>query len=278
MKIFFSWSLSRSRYVAAALEWWLPNVLQPVEPFISTQNIPKGTRGLSIIADNLEKSNVGIVCLTEENLGQPWILFEAGALSKLATVSYVCTFVLDLEPSEIAPPLGQFQHTRYIMDDPARSKSEVKDLVTTLNGVLGERALKPHRLEEAFETWWPKLEDRLKSIPERKADEQPPQKRTLEDKVDEILEAMRESQQQQEGMFETLIATSDSLGDVMPYVADIAKERGWTDADSVPAHVRNRLIANGLIEMKPGPDGTVALLTSFGMAKLNEWIRKGHSR
>jgi len=278
MKIFFSWSLSRSRYIATALEWWLPNVLQPVEPFISTQNIPKGARGLSIIADNLEKSNVGIVCLTEENLEQPWILFEAGALSKLSTVSYVCTFVLDLEPSEIAPPLGQFQHTRYIMADTTRSKAEVKELVLTLNGVLGERALKPHRLDEAFETWWPKLEERLKSIPERKPDEQPTPKRTLEDKVDELIEAMRESQHQQAGMLESVLAGSPTLEDMLPYVRDMAKARGWTDADKLPPHILNRMLGIGLIELKSGPDGNVALLTNYARARLSDWIRDGHSR
>lgn len=43
MKVFLSWSGERSRLVATALHEWLPQVINAVEPFISS-NIDAGAR------------------------------------------------------------------------------------------------------------------------------------------------------------------------------------------------------------------------------------------
>src|SRR6266700_7074493 len=109
MNVFISWSGSRSRAVAEALSEWLRKVIQVVEPWISI-DIEKGARWSPEIAERLEHSNVGIFCLTRDNLAAPWILFEAGAISKKKG-AHVCTFLLDLQAADVEPPLGQFQHT-----------------------------------------------------------------------------------------------------------------------------------------------------------------------
>jgi hypothetical protein len=115
MKVFLSWSGQRSKAVADVLAKWTPHVIQAVEPWISSA-IDKGARWQSETAARLEDVKVGIVCLTPGNLSEPWILFEAGALSK-TTGSSVCTFLLDLTPADIAPPLAQFQHTTFQKED-----------------------------------------------------------------------------------------------------------------------------------------------------------------
>ena len=48
---------------------------------MSGSDIQKGSRGHFELAGALEGVRHGIVCLTPENLGEPWVLFEAGALS-----------------------------------------------------------------------------------------------------------------------------------------------------------------------------------------------------
>ncbi len=187
MKVFLSWSGERSKSTAEALGNWTARVIQAVEPWISS-GMEKGTRWQSEIADRLEDAKVGIVCLTASNLSEPWILFEAGALSKTKG-SYVCTFLLDIAPADIEPPLGQFQHTVF-------TKQEVLKLMQTINRLVeanGERSLSEENLGKVFETFWPQLEHELREITERKEGEVV--RRSDRQLFEEILEILRAQEQ-----------------------------------------------------------------------------------
>ena len=48
MKIFISWSGEKSRRIALMLREWFPNVLNAVEPFVSSEDIAKGSRWVTI--------------------------------------------------------------------------------------------------------------------------------------------------------------------------------------------------------------------------------------
>jgi hypothetical protein len=148
MKVFLGWSGERSKLAAEALGNWTAGVIQAVEPWISSA-MEKGSRWQSEIADRLEEAKVGIFCLTTSNRTAPQILFEAGALSKTKG-SHVCTFLLDLTPADVEPPLAQFQHTVF-------KKEEVLKLMQTINqlvGANGERALTEQQLGKVFEKFW----------------------------------------------------------------------------------------------------------------------------
>lgn len=82
MKIFVSWSGDFSHAVAKALKDWLPNVIQAVEVFLSSEDIAKGSQWFHELGKVLDESSFGILCLTRQNLGAPWVLYEAGALGK----------------------------------------------------------------------------------------------------------------------------------------------------------------------------------------------------
>ena len=112
MKIFLSWSGERSKSLATALRDWLPLILHYAQPWLSDKDISAGDRWGLEIGKELEESSFGIICLTQENLGAPWILFEAGALSKIVLVNSVCPYLLDVEYSDIGGPLSQFQAKR----------------------------------------------------------------------------------------------------------------------------------------------------------------------
>lgn len=158
MDVFLSWSGDRSKAVALAMQRWLPQVLQAVDPWISV-DIKKGRRWTSEIAARLERSSVGVFCLTRDSLDSKWLVFEAGALSKTSD-AYVCTFLLDVTPEEVEAPLDQFQHTRF-------ERSDVEQLVGTINQALadrGEHALSEGRMAEAFDTYWLQLETDLRAI------------------------------------------------------------------------------------------------------------------
>lgn len=112
MNVFISWSGDRSLAVAQALRDWLPNVIQALEPWLSASDIEQGTRWSTEVSLQLQESRVGIVCLTPENLREPWILFEAGALSKTIANTFVCTYLIDLEITDVSWPLAMFQATK----------------------------------------------------------------------------------------------------------------------------------------------------------------------
>jgi CxxC-x17-CxxC domain-containing protein len=187
MLVFISWSGKRSKFVAEALETWLAQVIQAAEPWIS-QDIDKGLRWGAEIADRLESSKVGIICLTRSNLDARWIHFEAGALSKTKD-AYVCTLLLDIKPSEVEQPLAQFQHT-------TTNKEDILQLLSTINRAVqhsGEKALAEPILKSIFDIYWPRLEEVL-----QKANTLQESEGSLPRSTDEMLEEMLELLRNQE--------------------------------------------------------------------------------
>jgi hypothetical protein len=57
---------------------------------MSAADIDKGAKWSTEISRELEQANFAVSCLTPENLNEPWLLFEAGALSK-KDGAQVCT-------------------------------------------------------------------------------------------------------------------------------------------------------------------------------------------
>lgn len=151
MKIFISWSGEMSRELGEVLRNWLPSVLQILQPYFTPSDIEKGTRWSNFIAKELEESRIGIFCLTSENLNSPWLMFEAGAISKVVGKSFVCPILFDLKYDDVTGPLAQFQLTSF-------EKKDIGKLIGTINGTTGKYKLPYNTLESVFEMWWPKLE------------------------------------------------------------------------------------------------------------------------
>src|ERR1700757_1583653 len=82
MSVFICWSGDRSHALAIAVRRLLLRTLglKGNRVFVSDR-IEKGVTWFDSIVKQLEKSNAGIVCLTAENAGNPWLHFEAGALA-----------------------------------------------------------------------------------------------------------------------------------------------------------------------------------------------------
>jgi hypothetical protein len=112
MDVFVSWSGSRSKAFATAYSDWLPNILQSVVPWVSSEDIDSGTRWSTGIATALESIDMGVLCLTEDNLNAPWLLFEAGAVSKAVDSARVVPYLLGVSPAQLVGPLAQFQARR----------------------------------------------------------------------------------------------------------------------------------------------------------------------
>lgn len=184
--VFISWSGERSRHVAEALRVWLPKVVQAAKPWMSETDIEKGSRGLNELSKALEGIKIGIACLTPENLPSPWILFEAGALSKtIDDNTRLCTYLLGgLQPQDVKAPLGLFQATRAIERD-------TQKLVRAINRALSDDPIPEQDLDDLFTAMWPMLEEKLKAMPE--PEHTVPAPRPIEDMVAEILEMTRDA-------------------------------------------------------------------------------------
>lgn len=157
MKVFISWSGDRSKQVAELLDDWIQCVIQAVDPWMSSKDIDRGALWFTEISDQLSNTSVGIVCLTKENKDKPWILFESGALAKGLSSNRVCTFLIDLSPTDLENPLAQFNHT-------FPTRDSVWELVRTINLTLKEKALKESILEKVFDTYWSQFEEDFKRI------------------------------------------------------------------------------------------------------------------
>lgn len=158
MKVFLSWSGPKSQAVAVAFHDWLPYVIQNAKPFISTGDIDKGKRWSEVLAKELSEVAYGIICITQGNFKEPWINFEAGAISKAIDISYVSPFLYNVKPEQIQGPLQQFQFT-------VNRKDDVFNLVRSINNRLDpDLQLSYQVLNDEFEAWWPNLECKLAQI------------------------------------------------------------------------------------------------------------------
>jgi hypothetical protein len=182
MKVFISWSGERSRAVAEALRGWLPNVIQSVNAWVSLADIEKGARWSTDVAAQLEECRVGLICLTPENLSAQWLLFEAGALSKTLDKTFVCPYLLNLQPTDIQGPLSQFQAT-------TAEKEETRKLLHTINKALGDQALQTAQVNAAFQKWWADLDSQLQAISAMQL--AVPPKRPDRELLEEVLETVR---------------------------------------------------------------------------------------
>jgi class 3 adenylate cyclase len=146
MKVFISWSGSRSGEVANALARWLPSVLPATDPWVSS-DIPAGGNWYAEISQRLGQAHTGILCVTEENMNSPWLLFEAGALSRAGRL---VVYLVDLDATQIAGPLAQLQATK-------ADKRGTWELVTTVNKATEDGVIE-QALRGNFEQSWPRLE------------------------------------------------------------------------------------------------------------------------
>ncbi|MFD7874656.1 toll/interleukin-1 receptor domain-containing protein [Streptomyces sp. NPDC059766] len=184
MRVFISWSGDASKLCAEALRDWLPFMNPGIDPFVSSQDISKGERGLDKIANKLQDCTFGIVCVTHENQHAPWINFEAGALSRELGESKLAPFLLDLEVKDLSGPIAQFQATE------SASRTEVWALVKSLNEKC-ETVIDSDRLRVTFDRFWSDLEENLKSIRESRPSMPTPQRETSEI-LNELVALVRE--------------------------------------------------------------------------------------
>ena len=155
-RVFISWSGNRSLLVATALRGWLKMMVQSIDPWFSGKDIPPGHRWSMLLGEELQSSTFGIVCVTPENVNSPWLLFEAGAISRSLAEGRVVPLLLGLTQSELKGPLSQFQALQ-------ATKDGIKRLVEALHAMTSS-GVSSEEQQTLFNALWPQFESQLTSL------------------------------------------------------------------------------------------------------------------
>lgn len=154
--------------MANALRRWLKPVVQSIEPWVSGKDIVAGQRWGYILGKELADSRFGIICVTPENLGSSWLMFEAGAIGKSLDEARVVPVLFGLTAKDVSGPLGQFQSLPVDRDG-------IRRLVEDLH-----RAAETHVSEQEvatlFDALWPQLEREIEEIPSRPEEREVPKR------------------------------------------------------------------------------------------------------
>lgn len=194
-KVFISWSGKYAMDVANALRDWIPDVIQSVETWASDQDISVGDRWQAVIASELDNTNLGILCLTKENMEKPWLMFEAGALSKSLSSSRVMPVLIGMERADIynGHPLSSLNNVFL-------NEAGIMEVLLAINAELPSSSqLTNERLERIFKSMWEELEKKLDAAHNAEEDRQSKVKaistqtqRPQREILDDILGGVRE--------------------------------------------------------------------------------------
>ena len=108
------------------------------------------------VANELDKTSFGIICITREKYKLCMILFEAGALAKSMQNGRVVPLLLDIEFKDISGPLSQFQAKKV-------DSAGLKDVIDSINA-CSEQKLPEGRLTTQFNALWPALQTKTAEI------------------------------------------------------------------------------------------------------------------
>lgn len=194
MKIFISWSGERSKAFAEMFRAWISCVIQNAAPWISSQDMDRGTLWFNEISEQLKECTMGIVCLTPENLEKPWLLFEAGALFKGLPDRRVFTFLIDVAHRDVGPPLSAFNHT-------TNNKEDVFSLIRTINSFQSTNALNSETLNRVFDKYWDDFDIEYQRILNIPHDGKAAAPRDKDDVLGEVLNIVRGLQSQASRIF-----------------------------------------------------------------------------
>ena len=165
MDIFVSWAGSDSHQVAFVLRQWLPEVLSFVRPWVSSEDIRKGTRWSDELWGRLQNTSYSIVCVTPEAVRSPWVNFEAGAVARaVGGHSHVSPLLLGMSAGDLGGvPLAMFQCTEF-------TRRDVERLVKAINATAAA-PMRESQVALRFRRRWASLRDEIGRIHIASADD-----------------------------------------------------------------------------------------------------------
>ncbi len=167
--IFIAWSGPKSKAIGELVSKFLPNVVKGIKPFVSFLDIEAGTNWQDKLHDTLSMSRLGLLFITSENIGNPWIHFEAGVLSGKGrrVIPYFADIELGQGPRG---PLERLQAKRLDRDSAWELTQIVANIAANPNRNAADdlRAVEEQeyrrtddKVRKKFEHHWPILESKL---------------------------------------------------------------------------------------------------------------------
>ena len=121
--------------------------------------------------------------------------------------AHVCTFLLDVKPSDVEPPLGQFQATNHEKDDVQKLLETIYQKVIEAD----EKVPSNEVLTQTFEQFWPQLHEKLDQVSPAAAGPASP-KRNQDEVLDEILTTVRRLEREGALQLWPQLASDDVFG------------------------------------------------------------------
>jgi len=182
MKVFLSWSGSRSKEVAQYFGEWLPHIFHSLDIFISVE-IAKGLDWNKEIYENLKTCDFGLFFITKNNINSSWLNFEAGALRSLdrPIMNVLCDKTVSSADIGV---LQLFQTTNlYVPEDVKRLLSSIKTICSsTIKDSVFDKLVNDN-LPQLMETWGV-LQKIPLAMPYKDV-------RPIDEKIDEMLERLQ---------------------------------------------------------------------------------------
>lgn len=183
-RVFLSWSKPAARSIADALRTFLTDVVPSSNPWFSKEEIKSGERWVSKLGSGLNDSSFAIICVTVQNLTEPWLHFEAGAVAARIDEPRVIPYLCGVDTLQLPSTLQQFQARQ---SDRADTLTMVKDIAVAVDEQADTATI-----ERRFERNWGAFSLDLERAKLSVKDERKPSTPSLPETVGEIALNMRE--------------------------------------------------------------------------------------
>ena len=252
MDIFVSWAGGDSHAVALVLRRWLPEVLPFVHPWVSSEDIRKGTRWSDELWRRLRKTSYCIVCVTPGAIRSPWVNFEAGAVARaVGGRAHVSPLLLRMSPGDLgAVPLAMFQCTEF-------TRRDVERLVQAINAAAA-RPIPESQVSLRFDHAWPSLREEIGRIDIDSAGGSREEEPFKDEAVHHALQPIEDR------ILEYVAASGDDWPlDVMDIAREVSENQVATQ------HYVDQLVSNGFLrEQQSVEDPKTHLVTRKGRSYL----------
>ena len=256
MDIFVSWAGRDSHAVALVLRRWLPEVLPFVQPWVSSEDIRKGTRWSDELWGRLQRTSYCIVCLTPGAVRSPWVNFEAGATAKAVRgPSHVSPLLLGISPRNLeGSPLAMFQSTEF-------AERDVERLLHAINAVA-TAPVPASQITAGLRRTWAALHDEIGRIDFSRTNDEDQETARDDETVDDWLHEVEDK------ILEHVAWAGDQQPvDLLQIAQAVAEDH------IVTQHYVDRLVARGYLHAKLNVAyPTTYLVTRRGRAHLVEGL------